>query len=115
MNTDTIVDFPAPEESSADYLTQVLRDGARRLLAQAVEAEAASFLAQFSNLTTEDGLQRVVRHGRQPERFIQTGLGPIPVSKPRLSDRGGAEGGERIQFTSKISRLTCAAQRLWMN
>jgi len=102
VNEDTIVEFPAPEESSADYLTQVLRDGAQRLLAQAVEAEAASFLARFSDLTTEDGLQRVVRHGRQPERVIQTGLGPVPVKKPRLRDRGGVEDEEPIQFTSKI-------------
>ena len=49
MNKDTIIEFPAPEESSVDYLTQVLRDGAQQLLAQAVEAEAASFLARFSN------------------------------------------------------------------
>jgi len=102
VNEDTIIEFPAPEESSADYLTQVLRDGAQRLLAQAVEAEAATFLARFSDLTTEDGRQRVVRHGRQPERSIQTGLGPVPVKKPRLRDRGGAEGEEPIRFTSKI-------------
>ena len=102
MNEDTIIEFPAPEESTADYLTQVLRDGAQRLLAQAVEAEAATFLARFSDLTTEDGRQRVVRHGRQPERSIQTGLGPVPVKKRRLRDRGGAEGEEPIRFTSKI-------------
>ena len=101
MTDDTIIEYPTPE-CGVDYLTQVLRSGAQRLLAQAVEAEAATFLARFSDLTTEDGRQRVVRHGRQPERAIQTGLGLVPVKKPRLRDRGGAKGEEPIQFTSKI-------------
>ena len=73
MTENTIIEFPTPE-GGVDYLTQVLRDGAQRLLAQAVEVEAASFLARFSDLTIEDGRQRVVRHGGQPERVIQTVL-----------------------------------------
>ena len=98
MTENTIIEFPTPEEG-VDYLTQVLRDGARRLLAQAVEAEAATFLARHADQITEDGHRRVVRHGHQPERVIQTGIGPVPVKKPRLRDRGGAEGEEPIQFT----------------
>ena len=101
MSKNTIIAFPAPEEG-ADYLTQVLRDGARRLLAQAVEAETAAFLARHADEFTEDGRRRLVRHGHQPERTIQTGIGPVPVRKPRLRDRGGAADGERLRFTSKI-------------
>jgi len=101
MTENTIIEFPTPE-GGVDYLTQVLRDGARRLLAQAVEAEAAAFLARYADEVTEDGHNRVVRHGHQPERTIQTGIGPVPVKKPRLRDRGGAEGEEPVRFTSKI-------------
>jgi hypothetical protein len=57
----------------------VLRSGARRLLAQAVEAEAEAFLISMKNRRLPDGRERVVRHGHGPERLIQTGLGPVGV------------------------------------
>ncbi len=53
--------------------------GARTLLAQAVEAEVASFLAKHEDLTTEDGHRRVVRHGHLPKREVMTGIGPVTV------------------------------------
>jgi len=101
MTDDTIIEYPALE-GGVDYLTQVLRSGAQRLLAQAVEAEAAAFLARYGELVTEDGHQRIVRHGHQPERIIQTGIGAVSVKKPRLRDRGGATGEDPIRFSSKI-------------
>jgi hypothetical protein len=57
-----------------DRLTEVLRDGARALLTQAVEAEVSEFLAATADLKT-DGCRRVVRHGHLPERQILTGIG----------------------------------------
>ena len=63
-----------------DPLTEILRNGARALLAQAVEAEVADFLAKHADLKTEDGRQRVVRHGHLPEREIMTGIGPVPCA-----------------------------------
>jgi hypothetical protein len=57
-----------------DLLTEVLRTGARALLAKAVEAEAADFLEQYSALKTEDGRQRMARHGHLPERAVMTGI-----------------------------------------
>src|SRR5450432_4735171 len=48
-----------------------------------------------------DGRQRVVRHGHDPVRAIQTGIGPVEVQKPKSRDRAGASG-ERIRFTSNI-------------
>src|SRR6476659_4604494 len=60
-----------------DQLTEILRNGARCLLAQAVEAEVADFLGKHADLKTEDGHQRVVRHGHLPEREVLTGLGPV--------------------------------------
>jgi putative transposase len=84
-----------------DPLTEVLRNGARSLLAQAVEAEVAAFLAGHAEARTEGGGQRVVRHGHLPEREIMTGIGPVAVRAPRVRDRVG-RGEERLRFTSAI-------------
>jgi transposase-like protein len=85
----------------ADPLTEVLRNGARALLAQAVEAEVAAVLSCHADKLTDDGRQRLVRHGYLPERRIVTGIGPVAVRCPRVRDRVGA-GEERIHFTSAI-------------
>ncbi len=87
--------------SFADPLTEVLRDGARALLAQAVEAEVAAWLASHSDELTEAGRQRLVRHGHLPEREIMTGIGPVAVRCPRVRDRIGA-AADRIRFSSAI-------------
>jgi transposase-like protein len=84
-----------------DPLTEVLRNGARALLAQAVEAEVSSLLSCHADKLTDDGRRRLVRHGHLPEREIMTGIGPIAVRCPRVRDRGG-EGSERIRFLSTI-------------
>ena len=89
--------------SFADPLTEVLRNGARALLAQAVEAEVGDFLAKHIDLRTASGLVRVVRHGHLPERAVMTGIGPVGVRQPRVRDRGvAAENAERIRFTPAI-------------
>ena len=85
----------------ADPLTEVLRNGARALLAQAVEAEVAALLNCHADKLTDDGRQRLVRHGHLPEREIMTGIGPVAVRCPRVRDRVG-EGAERIRFSSAI-------------
>ena len=72
-----------------DPLTAVLRNGARALLAQAVEAEASALLASHADKLTEDGRQRLVRHGHLPEREVMTGIGPVAVRCPRVRDRVG--------------------------
>ena len=87
--------------SFADSLTEVLRNGACALLAQAVEAEVAALLSCHADKLTADGRQRLVRHGHLPEREIMTGIGPVAVRCPRLRDRVG-EGSERIRFSSAI-------------
>jgi len=84
-----------------DPLTEVLRNGARALLAQAVEAEVSSLLSCHADKLTDDGRRRLVRHGHLPEREIMTGIGPVAVRCPRVRDRGG-EGSERIRFSSAI-------------
>jgi transposase-like protein len=85
-----------------DPLTEILRSGARRLIAQAVEAEFDAFVASHAALTLPDGRQRVVRHGHDPVRAIQTGIGPVDVEKPKARDRGVADADARIRFSSAI-------------
>jgi putative transposase len=86
-----------------DSLTEVLRSGARALLARAVEAEVAEFLAKHADLKTDDGRRRLVRHGYLPEREIATGIGVVAVRQPRVRDRQLDPGtGERIRFAPSI-------------
>ncbi len=101
--TDTNV-FPFVQPGTfIDSLTEVLRNGARTLLAQAVETEVAGFLAEHAGKLTADGRQRVVRHGHLPERTIMTGIGPVAVRVPRVRDRLG-DGEDRVRFASAILR-----------
>ena len=100
MTEDSVVALHHPGVT-ADPLTEVLRAGARELLAQAIEAEVAAVLAAHEHLKTEDGRRRLVRHGHGPERAILTGIGPVSVRRPKVRDRGSV-GGERIRFTSAI-------------
>ena len=99
--TDTNVFHLVQPGTFTDRLTEVLRDGAHMLLVQAVEAEVAGLLAEHADKRTDDGRQRLVRHGHLPERSIMTGIGPVEVKVPRVRDRlGGAE--DRIRFSSAI-------------
>jgi len=99
--TDTNVFQLSQPGTFADPLTEVLRNGARALLAQAVGAEVAAFLSCHADKLTDDGRRRLVRHGHLPERRIMTGVGPVAVRCPRVRDRG-VEDGERIRFSSAI-------------
>jgi transposase-like protein len=98
----TIIPFRQPG-SIIDPLTEIARDGARRMLMAALKAEADSFVAQFSEDLLADGRQRVVRHGAGPERVIQTGIGPIEVRRQKVRDRAtGLPVEAKIRFTSNI-------------
>ncbi len=102
MEEDSVVPLPRPGTSVIDDpLLAVLREGARRMLMQAVEAEVEAFLAAHAGLADEQGRRRLVRNGHAPERQIQTGIGPLEVRRPKLRDRGIA-GDEPIRFTSAI-------------
>ena len=76
MTSDSIVVPLRQPDTVDDPLTAVLRSGARRLLAQAIEAEADAFLATMKGVRLPDGRDRLVRHGHGPERQVQTGIGP---------------------------------------
>jgi transposase-like protein len=84
-----------------DPLLAVLRDGARRMLRQAIEAEVEAFLAAHAELLDERGRRRLVRDGHAPERRIRTGIGPVEVCRPKVRDRGARDAAP-IRFTSAV-------------
>ena len=103
MSNDNVVKLIQPGVFE-DQLTEVLRNGARSLLAQAVEIEVSGFLAGHAGLKTASGLLRVVRHGHLPEREVMTGIGPVGVRQPRVRDReAAADDPGRIRFSPTIS------------
>jgi transposase-like protein len=116
MTSDSSVVPLRQPDAVEDPLTAVLREGARRLLAQAIEAEADSFLASMRDGRLPDGRERIVRHGHGPERVIQTGIGPVEVRRVKLRDRDTGESRQRVRFTSALlprwSRRTCSLDAL---
>jgi len=99
--TTTVVPF-RQVDSVDDPLTEIAREGARRMLAVAMGVEADAFVAQHSGVALPDGRQRVVRHGHGPMRRIQTGVGPLEVQRPKVRDRADVPEAEKIRFTSVI-------------
>ena len=98
MSGDRVVELRHPEIFSDDPLTAVLRSGARRLLAQAIEIEVSGFLAAHADLNDDPGRQRIVRHGHHRERQVQTGIGAVAVRCPRVRDRGPGGRGWQDPF-----------------
>ncbi len=102
MSNDNVIHLIQPGTFD-DQLTEALRNGARALLAKAVEAEVADFLGKHADLKTQDGHQRVVRHAHLPEREVMTGIGPVAVRQPRVRDREAAAADPgRIRFAPSI-------------
>jgi putative transposase len=97
----TVIPFRQPEAID-DPLTEVAREGARRMLAQALIAEADAFVAQCKDLKLPNGRDRVVRHGHGPQRAIQTGVGAVEVRRAKVRDRGDVGAADKIRFTSAI-------------
>ena len=112
MTKSNVIALPQPGAFS-DLLTEVLRTGARALLARAVEAETADFLERYADLKTEDGRQRVVRHGHLPERAVMTGIGAVSVRQPRVRDRDPGAADTTIKVTPRSCRPTRGARRAW--
>lgn len=83
-----------------DMLSEILRDGAQKMLQAAIHLEVDDYLLERSSLVDKHGHRLVVRNGSLPERELLTGLGPIPVQQPRVRDKRGAE--EREVFSSSI-------------
>jgi len=94
MSQSTLKVLSQPEIEESDPLHALLREGARELIAKAVEAELAGFLEGFSEQRLGNGRQAVVRNGYLPERKVQTGIGEVEVRVPKVRDRSG--GGARF-------------------
>jgi len=98
MRNCNLKEVPAPAQKVIDPLTELLRNGARDLIKQAVEAELSAMLSEYTDLKLADGRQAVVRNGYLPERTIQTGIGDVAVKVPKVRDRSGSG----IHFTSHL-------------
>ena len=98
MEESRVIALEKPGSQEKDSLTEVLREGARKMLAQAIETEVEVFLCEHCALQDGMGRRQVVRNGYLPERTIQSGIGDIAVKAPRVRDRSGSG----IRFTSQI-------------
>jgi putative transposase len=79
-------------------LDELMRECARRIIKQAIEAEVSHLLEQLGNVRTLNGRQAVVRNGHLPERGVLTAAGPVTVKVPKVRDRSGAG----VKFNSVI-------------
>src|SRR3546814_2746 len=98
MKDCNLKEVSTPVQKIADPLTELLRNGARDLIRQAIEAELGAMLSDYEDLKLIDGRQAIVRNGYLPERTIQTGIGDVPIKIPKVRDRSGS----RIQFNSHL-------------
>jgi len=90
-------------DSGRSLSDEIVRDGARQMLAAALEAEVAAYIAQFTDQVDEYGRRLVVRNGHHDERTVLTAAGAVPVKAPRVNDkRIDADTGERCRFSSAI-------------
>ena len=89
MTQDNLVELKTPEtqETFKDALSELVRQGARQIIAQAVDAELSEFLEQYREVQDASGRQGVVRNGYLPERTITTGIGEVSVKVPKVRDR----------------------------
>lgn len=97
MKKGKVVELFSPEPPK-DLLTEVAREGARKMLEVVLAEEVRGFIEAHSAERLEDGRQRIVRNGFLPERGVQTGLGDVAVRAPRVRDRGDGS----VRFTSSV-------------
>ena len=91
------------DDEVAVTLDGLAREGARRMIAAALEAEVGDYIERFADERDEDGKRLVVRNGRARERRVTVGSGTVPMSAPRVNDkRVDDETGERMRFSSRI-------------
>ena len=98
MTKSTLSAVEPPVSDVSDPLHSLIREGARQLIAAAVEAELKSMLKDHQDRRDDQGRRAVVRNGYLPERSIQTGVGAVPVQVPKVRDRSGSG----IKFNSSL-------------
>ena len=100
-----VVPDPAGRDSSAasSLIDEIVREGARRMLAEALQAEVEAYIAGLAGERDENGRRLVVRNGYHEPREVLTSAGAVEVTVPRVNDkRTGAQAGERMRFASAI-------------
>ena len=116
MANDTIVSFTDP--AFRDELSDLVREGARRIIAEAVEGELHAFLEAHDEARDLVGRRAVVRNGYQPRRQVLTGVGPVTVRVPKTRDRGGEGRCFRSQllppYLKKTRRLEAVIPWLYL-
>ncbi len=97
MKTDNVIALSGPAADARSVLEEIARAGAIKMLRAALELEAQEFVDRFADRLDDEGRRLVVRNGYLPERELASGIGPLPVKKPRVRDRSGKES-----FSSRI-------------
>jgi transposase-like protein len=101
----TVVPDPAGRDSSApaSLIDEIVREGARRMLAEALQAEVDAYIAAFAAERDDSGRRLVVRNGYHQSREVLTSAGAVEVTVPRVNDkRTDPDTGERKRFSSAI-------------
>jgi transposase-like protein len=109
MNEHNVVAMSG-RESVRDELTELIREGARKLIAEGLEAEVGELLATLSARRDAAGRAAVVRNGYQPERGIQTGIGPVTVKVPKVRSRDGKPVSFRSALVPPYVRKSASLQ-----
>lgn len=110
MKSETDITALRQPESVNDPLTEIARYGARQMLAAALRAEVAAFVAQHAEETLPNGWQRVVRHGYWPERNIRTGIGAHDAPRLKVRDRAAAPDDDKVRFSSPSCPNECGGR-----
>lgn len=97
-----VISLSNPVEAVSDALTEIAREGARQMLAVALEAEVNAFLSEHEHQDTAAGHKRFVRNGYLPGRAVQTGIGDVAIKQPRVRDRSDSEANEAVFRSSLI-------------
>lgn len=90
------------EAAGGSLLDGIVRDGARQMLAAALQAEVAAYIDAHSDELDQEGHRLVVRNGYHAARQVTTAAGAVPIRAPRVNDRRTDETGERTRFASAI-------------
>ena len=102
MHKDNVIELKTPQRFVDDPISEVLRTGARKLLAEALEVEIEDYISKYKDRKDNQNRRRVVRNGYLPEREIQTGIGPVAVKVPRARDRQPDHESGPLRFTSSL-------------
>src|SRR3954462_7184422 len=103
----TAVTGPVPPSAGGSLIDEIVRDGAGRMLAAALEAEVAAYVAADTDQVDEQGRRLVVRNGHARPRQVLTAAGAVEVVTPRVNDKRVDEAGERRRFSSAILPAWC--------